>query len=179
MIVSTNHLDGCVLLPEGAAAAPEGLLVGWQGGNGAEICSPQTKVMLSMMDVTGVGETSSQGKTACLCLQQVFVMSSPAHLKLCWPQVLGGWKSATSPSLSLAPLECFAFSLVLVGFMASDAMPRRGEASREEIRELGLPQLVPVGCFPDSFPVSSFWDKTSIMCCPLEVELGVFGPLQH
>lgn len=36
--------------------------------------------------------------------------------------------SATSPSLSVAPLECFAFSLVLVGFTASDAMPGREEA---------------------------------------------------
>lgn len=80
------------------------------------------------MEVIRVGETRSHGKTACLCLQQVFVMSSPAHLELCWPQVLGGWKSATSPSLSLAPLECFAFSLVLVGFTASDTMPGREEA---------------------------------------------------
>lgn len=76
-----------------------------------------------------MAETSSQGRTACLCLQQVFVMSFPAHLKLSWPQVLGEWKSATSPSLCLAPLECFAFSLVLKRFMASDAMLGREEAS--------------------------------------------------
>lgn len=69
------------------------------------------------------GQDSLSLSPASLC----HVLPNPPETLLA--TILGGWKSATSPSPSLAPLECFAFSLVLKRFMVSDAMLGREEAS--------------------------------------------------
>lgn len=101
-MVSTNGLDGCVLLPEGAAAgALGGSLVEWQGGKGTEICSPWIKVMLQTMKVIGVGYPSGKELSSSPASHHVPIPVSPREI-LCRPQVLVGWKSTTSPSLSSA-----------------------------------------------------------------------------
>lgn len=77
-MVSTNLLDGSVLLPEGAGAdAPGRLLVARRGGKGAEVCSPRTEVRLQTVKVSRMGCPSG---TELVCLQQVVVMSL-SHLK--------------------------------------------------------------------------------------------------
>lgn len=112
--------------------------------------------------------------------RHVPVPPSPPE-NLYWPQVLVGWKSATSPSLSLALpcVLCCQPSPCGIFFMASDAMPRREEASGRRCESwvlLSWCQFVASLIFFQAALSGTACPKC--LCAP-EVELGFSAPLQH